>query len=243
MAKTKDLSKNVMKAIHDKHIRMRPKVYFVLGSLFLGIGLAGILITTAFFINLIFFRFGLYEPFDYLRFGRFGIRAFLQNIPWWPILLGISGIVGGLALLKYFDISYKKSFLGLSSGLIAMIFILGFVLNRINFNRRVSQLKPLKQFYQEKPRSKDWLIGKIIEINDERFLIMTSQGEQVNILIEKSTICPLGRDFKVGTWVKVVGEKKGDLFITQGVSPVGSRFLKWRQDYFKNGFPSPRPVK
>lgn len=70
--KQSDMAMRVMKEIHQKGVKMRPKIYFVLGSLLLGVGLAAALILAIFFINLVLFGQRLNQPFCFSLAGPNG---------------------------------------------------------------------------------------------------------------------------------------------------------------------------
>ncbi len=127
---------------------MRPRIYFVLGSILLGLGLAGTVACSAFFINLILFTFKTHHPFVFLILGRHGLRPFLLTFPWLPFLVAFLGIWGGSRLLKKYDISYKKNFWGLVIVLLIAILVLGFLIHRSNINPRLGKIRPLRGFYQ-----------------------------------------------------------------------------------------------
>ena len=152
-----------MSQIRKKQIKMRPKIYFVAGSVLLGIGMAGIIVLTAFFSNLIFFRLRIHQPFSFFALGRPGLKPFLLTFPWWPLFLAIGGIAGGSILLKKYDISYKKSFWVLVITLISFSLFFGFILSKSRFNQRAQRLKHFKRFYKE------GLTDKEKEILKERF--------------------------------------------------------------------------
>jgi hypothetical protein len=158
--KTKDLSQKVMNQIHREQVKMRPRLFFIAGSLFLGSGLAGAVVLATLFINLAFFRMRVHEPFGYLWFGHFGLGPFLTIFPWLPFLIAVFGIMGGLALIRHYDISYKKSFLGLGIGLVALVLTTGFLLDQIGLNERVERLAPLRPLYQGQFRGQDWVVGE-----------------------------------------------------------------------------------
>lgn len=143
-----DLSKKVMKQIKKKQIKMRPKLYFVIGSVLLGIGMAGIFLLTAFFSNLILFRLRVHQPFSFFALGRPGLRPFLLTFPWQALLLTIGGVISGSILLKKYDVSYKKSFKGLIITLITVVLVLCYLLSKTRVNQSMQRVKRLKPFYQ-----------------------------------------------------------------------------------------------
>ena len=128
-----------MREIKKREVRMRPRLYFVGGSILLGLGLAGAIITAIFFLNIFVFRLRILGPLNCLR---------LTTFPWTVLLASVVGIVVGLALLKRFEFSYRKNFLVLVIVLITVVAVLGFLLDRIGFNERVAPHPHMRRFYK-----------------------------------------------------------------------------------------------
>ncbi|PIS09113.1 hypothetical protein COT75_03135 [Candidatus Beckwithbacteria bacterium CG10_big_fil_rev_8_21_14_0_10_34_10] len=143
-----DLSAQVMKKIKAKKVVMKPRVYFILGSVLLGVGMAGLVMATVFFINLVLFRLRFDRPFAFMALGRPGLRPFFLIFPWLPLLVSIAGVVGGCQLLKKYDFSYKKSFLGIFIALVVLVLTLGFVLSRTKVNERILRERRFRPLYQ-----------------------------------------------------------------------------------------------
>lgn len=143
-----DLSKKVMQEIKKRDVKMRPRLYFVGGSILLGLGLAGAIITAVFFLNLFLFRLRILGPLGYLRLGRPGILPLVTTIPWTVLLVSVAAIAAGLTLLKRYEFSYKKNFLVLAIVLIVVVAVLGFLLERAGFNERVAPHPPMRRLYR-----------------------------------------------------------------------------------------------
>ena len=137
--KNKDLSQKVMQEIKRREVKMRPRLYFVFGSILLGLGLAGAIIIAIFFLNLFVFRLRVLGPANCLQ---------LANFPWTVLLTSVIGIVVGLALLKRHEFSYKKNFLTLAIVLIVVVGVLGFLLDRVGFNERMGRNRRTRPFYE-----------------------------------------------------------------------------------------------
>lgn len=228
MSKTKkktDLSQKVMRQIHKEKVKMRPQIYFLAGSFLLGIGLVAAVMGAVLFVNLVFFRMRVHAPFGFLWFGRFGFRPFLATFPWLPLGIAVGGILGGITLLRRYDISYKKSFLGLIIALIVLVLTLGFVLDYTGFNERVEKIEPLPPLFPSHFASQDWILGEIIQIEDKELMIMTPNGEKAKILRDEKTMLPFGGDFKIGDKIRAVGEWRDDVFVAKGIGKGG---LHWR---------------
>jgi len=57
-----DLTKKVMKKIESDTVSMKPKVYFIAGSVLTGIGFTGVFLASLFFFHLVFFRLRIHQP-------------------------------------------------------------------------------------------------------------------------------------------------------------------------------------
>jgi len=138
-SENKNLIQEVMNKIERGEVKMKPRIRFVLGSIFLGAGVAGALTVAVFFFNLAFFR---------LRSaGPCGLRLFLTTFPWAVAFVASIAVIVGIILLRRHEISYKKSFLGLVVGLVTLILTTAFLLDRVGFNERVGKHRWARPFY------------------------------------------------------------------------------------------------
>jgi len=133
-----DLSQQVMHEIKRREIKMRPRLYFALGSVLLGLGLAGAILTAIFFLNLFVFRLRILGPLNCLRPTTF---------PWTVLLVSAIAVAAGLTLLKRYEFSYKKNFLVLAIVLVVVVGVLGFLLDQVGFNERMERHRHLRPFY------------------------------------------------------------------------------------------------
>lgn len=156
MAKTnknkKDIKKRIMKGIKKNEIKMRPKIYFAIGSLFLILGVILSVILTSVFLHSFVFGIRRFAPFSYFRMGFPGFRPFFLTFPWISLVVCILSIYFGITLLKKYDISYKNKFSSLAIGLVVIIILGVFFLLRINFSNRVNKVKGLRVFYKNELR-------------------------------------------------------------------------------------------
>jgi len=239
--KKRDLTKKVMEQIHKGQVKMHPHIYFVIGSLLLGIGLAGAVASTILFINLALFRLRTHAPFGFLRFGEFGLRPFFATFPWLPLFVAAIGFAGAAILLRHYEISYKKGFVGLVVGLLALVLTTGLLLDSAGFNERVGQFRPLgplyqgpfyqgpfhrEPFYQEPFAGEDWVAGEVLKVGDKEIVVSTPAGKEVTIVWDKTTRLPLGSNFAVGDRVQAVGQwQDEDTFVAKG---IGLGDMRWR---------------
>jgi len=143
------LEKKIMSRIKSGEIAMKPKWYFIAGSLLLFSGLVALSVGAIFLVNLTVFSLRRQGPMVSWR-----LQMMIENFPWWAPVLAVIGIILGVWFLKKYDFSYKKNF-----GLIVISFILavlfaGFLIDRLGLNDYWARRGLMKKFYQRfEPRN------------------------------------------------------------------------------------------
>lgn len=205
-----NMADDVMGTIHDENVRMRPKVYFVLASTALGVGAAaGVLFALLFMIRGAV-QLQLFMPFEFLRFGRPGIGPFFSIFPWPSLIVAVAGIGVGLWLLKRFDFSYKKNFLVLSSGVIAVVVLAGagvgyaVVLEDLHRDHAIGPLLSKPEF-----GGHNWVVGRVESVSDDFVVIETPRGMMINVPISDSDVYD---DISVGDHVRAIGRRDDGIF-------------------------------
>lgn len=217
----KDITSRVMAEIHEQNLRMRPRLYFVIGSALLGLGSAGLVLSAVFFTNLVLFHLRIQRPFGFLAFGSRGFRPFLTSFPLLFLLLAVLAFFGGVKLIRKYDFSYRKGFWGTVIGLAVFVLSFGFLLDRTSLNERARQLKPLQPLYREQPLDAGWLVGEVVEVEEEELVVQTPRGEQVRMGWDDQTELPAGSSFREGEKVRAVGEYEGQNFEAEAIRPMG----------------------
>ena len=138
-----NFEKEVMSKIISGKIAMRPKWYFVLGSVFSIVGLAALSIMSVFSVNIILFLLRRHGPMAQWR-----LEVMLESFPLWIPLLAIAGIGMGVWLLRKYDFSYKKNFPVIVIGFVISIIIVGFIIDRLGLNDLWSRGGMMRKFYQ-----------------------------------------------------------------------------------------------
>jgi hypothetical protein len=142
------LEEKIMLKIKRKEVKMKPRWYFVLGSVLFLVSLVILSVGVMFLFNLMFFALRMQGPMASWR-----MSMALSHFPWWGLALSLVGLVAGVKLLKRYDFSYKKN-----SGLIMIIFVLvmvaaGLLFDRIGLNERLMRKRPRIQKFYFKNRS------------------------------------------------------------------------------------------
>jgi len=227
------LEEDVMQKINSGQVKMRPRIHFVVGSLFMGAGLAGVIILAGFFVNVASYKLRTLGPFGYLWFGEYGIRPFFATFPWAAFVVALSGLVIGVLLLRHYDISYKKSFVGLILGLTALVLTAGWLMDLTGINERFGRSGHMRGLYQEQFAGSNWVAGEIIAAESNQLQIETPNGDQATIEWNDKTLLPFGSDFKVGDKIRAVGKWSDDnTFEAIGIGRGG---IHWQKGKGENG--------
>ncbi|GIW64385.1 MAG: hypothetical protein KatS3mg092_0318 [Patescibacteria group bacterium] len=127
----KNIKKQIMEKIENNEIKMKPKWYFVVGSILLFLGVLFSTISAVFVINLMLFLLRTH----YGPMYQYRLNLILLNFPWWLIVIGVISIFLGIKLLKQYDFSYKKNFLLLVFSYLLIIFLTAYLIDYFNLNK------------------------------------------------------------------------------------------------------------
>lgn len=139
-----DISEKIIKGIKAGEIKMRPRWYFVLGSISLIGGLIGLTILSIFLTSLISFSLRTHGPMGSVR-----LEILLSSFPWWSVVVLIAGLGLGVWLFKKYDFSYKKNFPWLILGFIISIIIGGWLINLLGLDNIWMKTKPMNGLYKQ----------------------------------------------------------------------------------------------
>jgi hypothetical protein len=137
-----DIEKKVMGAVSSGKLKMKPKWYFVLGSVLMSTGLVFATISAVFLTNLTFFLANKRGP----GYGR--LTMMLTSFPLWVPVLAVTGIVLGIIILRKYDFSYKKNFLGIVILFIGLVIIAGLLIDRLGLNEVWATRGTMRGFYR-----------------------------------------------------------------------------------------------
>lgn len=139
-----DFEKIIMAKVKSNEISMKPRWYFMLGSLLMVVGLAGFGIGAIFLTNLTLFLLRRHGPIR-----EWKLQAIISGFPLWIPILAIVGITVGIWFLRKYDFSYKKNFWLIVIGFIVSVILAAFILDYSGLNDMWSRQGPMKRFYQQ----------------------------------------------------------------------------------------------
>ncbi len=136
----KNIAENVMNQIHQDKIKMRPKIYFIIGSIFTFIGLVASILTSIFLVGLMRFSLRAHGPMKEYR-----LEQILSSFPWWAPAVAILGLIVGIWLISRYDFSYKINFKIIIIGFIVAILTTGWIIDVIGLNDILARKGPMKK--------------------------------------------------------------------------------------------------
>jgi hypothetical protein len=200
-----NVKNEITSKIKSGQIKMKPRWYFVLGSVLLFQGTFAVILMGVFVFNLCFYHLRNYGPFGYLFLGKAGITPFMATFPWKLLLIALVSLVTGYKLLKKYEFSYSRHSVHIFLLLMVAILLSGLVADLAGFNERFRQNRFLHPIYSERFLSHDWMMGEIRQETSEGFVVETPRGDLVRVRVDKDTVTPYGKDFKEGRRVRIVG--------------------------------------
>jgi hypothetical protein len=143
--KTINIQDQIMSLVTENKITMKPRWYFVAGSVLGVLGLVGTGLVTVFLLNLCFFLLRTHGPN-----GQYRLAQILDSMPLWIPVLSIVSLSLGIHLLKMYDFSYKKNFYSIVLAILASILFTAFLLDFTKINTRWANKPQIRRLYQQK---------------------------------------------------------------------------------------------
>ncbi len=214
-----NIADSVMKEIDAGHVKMRPKIYFVLGMLALGIGLTSTMLLGVWFVGLTSYHFRHHDPLSFVAFGQHGWIAFLRTFPFIPLLLALAAIGIGIWLIRKYEVSYKHSFLGIAVAAVVAVVVTGYVIDELGVNERLATMPPMRMWYADKSVGEEWLICEVKQVfpEDKQLICETPNNDVVKVQWDDTTFLPFGADFKEEDVIRSVGVWEDDVFKASGI--------------------------
>jgi hypothetical protein len=140
-----NIQKEVMNQIKSEKITMKPKWYFVAGSILMFTSIIILAIVAIFLLNLTIFAI---QP-HYGPGAEFRLQMILNSFPWWAPIIAIVGVILAIWLIKKYDFSYKKNFLFIILSFIFAVIIGALLMDFLGFNDYFAKRGPMRGFYRQ----------------------------------------------------------------------------------------------
>ncbi len=209
-----DLSKKVMKQIHEQKISMRPYGFFIAMAILIGIGLLGTALLSVFFIGFIVSDFRLQQPLRDLWIDRFGWSYVLLHLPWLALVVAVVGLGGGYLLLRRFEFIYRYNRALIIAGLILVTIMISVIVSDTGLTDRF-----LKQSTDE-----IWIDGTVISTNSAKddWQIAENNHHNSTIYWNKQTKFLGNRHFDRGDGIDIVAHRINNHLVADSVEKENS---------------------
>ncbi len=134
-----NITKQVMGRIHTEHIKMRPRWYFVLGSLATFVGLVMSILASVFLLS--FIKLSMHGSG---KMAEYKMDELLSHFSWWGPVIALGSLLLGLWLLRQYEFSYKKNFGLIAIGFVLAIVVASFILDMSGLNEVMLQHGPFR---------------------------------------------------------------------------------------------------
>ena len=141
--KVTNLKKSVLTAVEAGQFTMRPRAYFVAGSL---LSLLGLLISSVVLVFTLLTRFALTHPGPG---AERKLLLLLSSLPWYIPLLAMISLVGGVSLLRRYDFSYRRNFGYILAIILAGLWLGSLALERSRVEEFLTTRGYFRQMYQQ----------------------------------------------------------------------------------------------
>lgn len=135
----KNITDNIMDQIREEKIKMRPKAYFVVGSILTFVGLVSSIVVSVFLVGLIRFSLRSHGPMSSYRFDQI-----MSIFPWWALVLAIVGLIVGIWLLRKYDFSFKINLKVMVIAFVLAVLVGGWVIDTIGLNDILARRGPMR---------------------------------------------------------------------------------------------------
>lgn len=208
----KNMKEEVLSAIHEGRLKMRPRWQFVLGGVLFGVGVMLVCLILVYLISLSLFAMQQGGSWFVPEFGLRGVWAFLRTLPFILILLTILFIVILEVMVRKYSFAYRKPLLYSALAIILVVLIGGALaapLHRELFRSARDDNSPvLGNIYRGlgPQHLSDIRRGEVVASTTDGFLMEDVFRGTSTVVITSQTRLPLGADFAPGDTVVVFGD-------------------------------------
>lgn len=215
------MADRVMQKIHKDNIEMKPGYYFEVREQARRAGFLLFSALSIFLINLVFFKFRIYNPFGFMALGSLGFNAFVSSIPWlimFGVLVSLSAVI---LIIKKFDFSYKTAYPGLVFAMLVFFAGSGLVLSLSGFNEQAKKAGKADIFYHGEYSKANLQMGEVVLVDENSHVAVLKvpySTENPAIAWDSSTVfASEKRELKPGQYVQAVGDREGKIFHATGI--------------------------
>jgi hypothetical protein len=206
------LSEIMISKIKTGEIKMKPRFYFVLKGLLLGLGLAFTLLASFFLVGMIIFMLRHNGLLLLPQFGFKGIRILIDSLPWFLLIIAILFIIVLEFFAKHYKFVYQKPTI-YSIVIVTILVLLGGTIfmgpaihNRLLGNKMICPI-------YGKANLKDMHIGQVIKVNEEDLTLKLRSRKTVIVKTEMEKA-------QEGEWFVIIGREDNGVIDPKGIKKI-----------------------
>lgn len=136
---SQNIKDRILAQINERKVTMRPKAYFTIQLVLLGVLVFAVLVVSIFLVNFISFSVRISAHDVLFGFGPSGFLIFVRTFPWELLLLDVVFIAALQKLLMKFTFGYRSPVLYILGALLVITSALGLAFDRgTGFNDDIS---------------------------------------------------------------------------------------------------------
>ncbi len=136
-----NLEDKIMSKVMSGEIKMKPKLYFILGSALSFIGMLGLMISAVFLTNLTLFMLRKRGP------GIMRLAQMFDSFPMWIPFLALLLVILGALFLRRYEFSYKRNFRLVVLTLVLSVLLSAAIIDLLGLNEIWFKRGPMRGFY------------------------------------------------------------------------------------------------
>ena len=212
-----NITENIIKKIKAGELSMQPRWHFVLRTALMLFGVFLIALAAVYLFSFVLFilhKSGLWlAP----QFGVRGVMLLVVGSPWLILsLLGMFLLVL-YVLVSHYSFSYRKPLVYSMIGVVLFVIVVSSVIQYFGVHERMQTfveqrgVPGLSSLYrgQGERRPDGVVVGTIIEIADDTFILTTDRDEQITVRLTGRTKVQPTLRLQVGSEVLVFGDRNG----------------------------------
>src|SRR3989344_3888327 len=216
-SKKMNIKGRVLDAINEGRITMRPRWSFILRIMLAASGVVILLLALFYLASFVIFILHQTGAWFIPGFGARGLYIFLISLPWLVIILALVFVVILEVLVRHFAFAYRRPLLYSISGIVAAVFIGGFIVAATPLQPRLfryaeeGRLPVAGRFYRQMGRApmRHIHIGTIASTTDGNLWVEGPFGKVLEVELTPETRLPPGVVFAKGDKVLIFGERNG----------------------------------
>lgn len=183
-----DICNSVLGQIEKRDIKMKPKRYFVVGSILVGLGIGLLILVAAFLVNIKIYQLSIMRPFDWFSFGTSGIWPFILLFPWKVLLLALGVFALGVYLIRMSTGTVHLRIITVAVTVAIVVMVGAVIMSQMNINRRLSHMSMMGMLYDHHTEGQNWLMGCVDKVTDDGLVVHNFDGDTITVKVDKSLL-------------------------------------------------------